>query len=336
LNSRYLRQIKLAEFGSVGQKKLTDAEVLVVGIGGLGCPALQYLACSGVGKLVLMDDDLIDITNLGRQILFSPDDIGSPKVEVAKIQLQRLNPDIKIETRRERFCQKNARELVRHADVVLDGSDNFTTKYLINDACVLEKTPFCHGGVLKWSGSTFTYTPGSPCLRCLFEDSPETEDIPNCSEVGTLGPVAGIIANIQATEVIKILCGAGKPLSGSLMSIDAHNMQARRIHFPIKKNCAVCGEQPSITDAIEQGVQQPLSKDDAFLVTFEGQHQVIKAERHLKNRSYNVEARVTPRQLSHECGICLEVCCSSREELQATLSDANLIPSRLGRKKELS
>lgn len=334
--SRYLRQTKLDDFGGVGQRKLTDATVIVVGIGGIGCPALQYLACSGVGKLILVDDDIIDITNLNRQILFSPADVGRPKVEVAKEQLQRLNPDIQIDTHQERFCQGNARHLVGQADVVLDGSDNFTTKYLINDACVLEKVSFCHGGVLKWSGNTFTHVPGSPCLRCLFEDSPEKEDIPNCSEVGTLGPVAGIIANIQATEVIKVILGLDKPLLGSLLSFDAHNMQARRIHFQKKTNCAICGEQPSITDALEQGVQHAMEKDEAFLITFEGQHQVIKAERHLKSLKYTVEARVTPRQLSHECGICLEVYSSSPEELHSTLSDINVIASRLGRKKELS
>lgn len=311
----------------------------MVGVGGLGCPALQYLATSGVGHLILMDDDLVDITNLGRQILFSTADVGRPKVEAAKDQLLRLNPEITVEARRERFCEASARHLVREVDIVMDGSDNFPTKYLINDACVLEGKPFSHGGVLRWSGNVFTHVPGTPCLRCLFEDSPDAEDVPNCSAVGTLGAVAGIIACIQATEITKVLLETEGYLSGSLLSVDAKTMKHRQISFLQNSDCPVCGEHPSITEAKEMGLKQcdlKQSQSEHYLLTFEGQHRVLKAERHLKKCGFEVEPKVTPRQLSHECGICLDACAPSLSALKEALFEIGIEPSRLGQPKDFA
>jgi molybdopterin/thiamine biosynthesis adenylyltransferase len=328
---RYSRQSILDEIGVDGQVKLGQARVLVVGVGGLGCPAAQYLATAGVGTLILLDDDLVDESNLGRQVLFGQEDVGRPKVEVAKEKLESLNGNIEIVAMRDRFRQGNAEELVSHCDVVMDGSDNFATKFLINDACVLSQTPFSHAGILRWEGQLTTYRPGGPCYRCLFEGPPPSEEVPNCSEVGTLGAVAGVIACMQATEVIKLLLGL-EVLSGELVTFDGLSMKSRKIQYPLNSKCRVCGEHADIIKPVEQGVVQCdlRQASTSLLLTFEGHHRVIKAERHLKSKGYVLEPKVTPRQLSHECGICLEVQCSDQELLMGDLLEKKLKPERMG------
>jgi molybdopterin/thiamine biosynthesis adenylyltransferase len=306
---RYARQSILPEIGEVGQKKLASSRVCVIGAGGLGCPALQYLVASGVGNITLLDEDLVDESNLGRQILFGAGDIGRPKADVAKEALLRLNPDVEVEARIERFRSTNAEEIATSHDVILEGSDNFTTKFLVNDVAHLLGIPAVLGGVLRWEGQVFTQIKGSPCYRCLFIEPPPPHVVPNCSEVGTMGPVAGLVANIQSLEVLKICLGETPSLKGAMVSIDGKSLNFRSRPIPQNPNCPLCGESPTISGLKESGVAQCSLKQDVgkVLITYEGHHKVIKVERALKGEGFIVEPRVTPRQLSNECGICLEV-----------------------------
>jgi molybdopterin/thiamine biosynthesis adenylyltransferase len=334
-SQRYSRQIILDGVGEDGQAKLKNSKVLMVGAGGLGCPAAQYLVAAGVGQLTIMDDDVVDLSNLGRQILFGDEDVGKPKVLVAQEKLQKLNPEVRVIPVRDRFNQTNAEFYVQSHDVILDGSDNFATKFLINDACVKLGKPFSHAGVLRWEGQLMTYLPGGPCYRCLFESPPPADDVPNCSSVGTLGPVAGVIANLQAAEVLKLILGEPGVLSGALLTLDARQMKTRRIGFSKNPQCQACGPDADLSELKEEGLVQcdlrQKREEKIWLLTFEGHHRVIKAERHLKSKGYEVEAKVTPRQLSHECGICLEVKAESLEQLTADLAEKKLKAERQGR-----
>jgi molybdopterin-synthase adenylyltransferase len=335
--SRYLRQSILSGVGSEGQQKIASGRVLVIGAGGLGCPALQYLATAGVGHLTILDDDLVDVTNLGRQILFLESDVGRPKCDAARDRLLALNPHIQIQAFRERFSASNAEHWVLQHDVILDGSDNFATKFLVNDACVMYGKPFSHAGVLRWEGQLLTYVPGSPCYRCLFEEPPPADEVPNCSEVGTLGPLAGAIGCLQAVEVLKLLLNHEGVLSGGLITLDAALMKTRKIQFSKNPQCPICGETPRITKLQEEGVAQcDLRQQDGqiWLFTFEGHERVIKAERLLKKNGYSVEPKVTPRQMSNECGICLEAQCEDIQKLLQTLHERGPLPLRYGRRSD--
>lgn len=330
---RYARQTVLPEVGEEGQARLKESRVCVVGAGGLGCPSLQYLAAAGIGHITILDEDLIEESNLGRQILFGVDDIGKPKAEVAKDTLLRLNPDIHITARVERFRETNAESLAKDHDVFLEGSDNFTTKFLINDTTHLSGTPSVIGGVLRWEGQVFTEIQGSSCYRCLFIEPPPPHVVPNCSEVGTMGPVAGLVSNIQSLEVMRICLGQEPTLKGSMISIDGKSLRFRQIPIPKNPNCPLCGENPSILELKESGVTQCSLESDPqkLLITFEGHQRVIKVERALKSDGYKVEPRVTPRQLSNECGICLEVDLAgenSKEKLLSWLSENQMTPIR--------
>jgi molybdopterin/thiamine biosynthesis adenylyltransferase len=308
---RYLRQSILAEIGEQGQQALAKSKVLMIGAGGLGSPAAMYLATAGIGQLTLVDDDEVEITNLGRQILHGDADIGKAKVSSAQATLSSLNPDIKIETIRDRFNENNAAELVDDHDFIIDGCDNFTTKFLINDSCVLKGKAYSHAGVLSWGGQTFTHIPGSPCYRCLFDEPPPPEAVPNCSEAGVVGPVVGLLGSVQATEAIKYLIGMENSLLlGQLLTVDALEMKFRKVQFPKNPKCRVCSELATIKDIKEDGVVQcdlKQTEADKWLITFENSQKVLKAERQLKQQNFKVEPRVTPRQLSNECGICLQL-----------------------------
>lgn len=229
---RYQRHLTLAGFGELAQLKLKSARVLVVGAGGLGCPALQYLAAVGVGTLGIVDDDRVCRSNLQRQILYTESDVGQLKAEVAAVRLLAMNSDVCCEVHATRLTVANALELIDSYDLVLDGSDNFTTRYLVNDACVLAAKPLVYGALQSFQGqaSVFNYC-GGPTYRCLFPQPPRPEDAPNCSEVGVLGVLPGIIGVIQATEAIKVLTGIGEPLSGQLLIYDALKMSQTRLRF---------------------------------------------------------------------------------------------------------
>ncbi|MDT0690283.1 HesA/MoeB/ThiF family protein [Salegentibacter sp. F188] len=232
---RYLRHILLEEIGKAGQLKLKQAKVLVIGAGGLGCPVLQYLAAAGVGKIGIIDDDVVDVSNLQRQILFSEKNVGEPKVIAAKNRLQEVNSSIEIVTYKERLSAKNALHIFPEYDIIVEGSDNFTTKYLANDAAVLSGKPLVFGSIFKFDGqvSVFNYHDG-PTYRCLFPEPGSAEEMPSCSEVGVLGILPGIIGNLQANEVLKMILGIGNVLSGKLLLFDALEMQFQIL--PFRKN----------------------------------------------------------------------------------------------------
>ena len=246
-HERYSRHLKLPEIGLAGQQRLADARVLVIGAGGLGSPAAYYLAAAGVGTLRIADDDVVDRSNLQRQILHAEDRIGLPKVASAATTLTGLNPRTRIEAVAERVTSANVDRLLEGVDVVLDGADNFPVRYLLNDACVLHGVPLVYGAVHRFEGQVSVFDAGRargqrPCYRCLFPEPPPPEAAPNCSEVGVLGVLPGVIGLLQATEVLKLLLGLGEPLSGRLLQFDALRMQFRQIRLAPDPDCPVCAE----------------------------------------------------------------------------------------------
>ncbi len=229
---RYQRHLSLPQFGEAAQVKLKEARVLVIGAGGLGCPALQYLAAAGVGTLGVMDFDTVDRSNLQRQILFNEADVGKIKAEVAAARLRKMNPSIEVLSIAERLNVENAIELFGNFDVIVDGSDNFITRYLVNDACVLAEKPLIYGAIYTFQGqvSVFNFK-GGPTYRCLFAEPPDPKDALSCSEIGVVGVLPGLIGTLQATETIKVITGVGEPLSGSLLMWDVLTMKQQMIRF---------------------------------------------------------------------------------------------------------
>ena len=250
--TRYSRHILLPEVGGKGQKKIAQAKVLVVGAGGLGSPAAFYLAAAGVGTLGLIDADAVDLTNLQRQVIHFTPDVGRPKVLSAKEKIQALNPDVRVVTHEERLSASNALKIVREYDVVLDGVDNFPTKFLINDACYFADKPLIHGGILRFDGRVTTIIPKkSACYRCVFKHPPPPGLVASCQEAGVIGVLAGIIGTIQATEALKLILGVGRPLTDRLLDYDAKRTAFREIKIKRNPTCALCGEHPTITELFE-------------------------------------------------------------------------------------
>jgi molybdopterin/thiamine biosynthesis adenylyltransferase/rhodanese-related sulfurtransferase len=253
LSERYSRHLLLPEVGKAGQEALLNSRVLVIGAGGLGSPALLYLAAAGVGHIGVIDDDIVDESNLQRQVIHGTSDIGRPKVESAVRQIGELNPDVTVEPIPERLSSENVLELVGRYDLVVDGADNFATRYLINDACVLLGKANIHGGVDRFRGQATVFSlPDGPCYRCLFDEPPPPGTALNCAEAGVLGVVPGIIGLIQTTEALKLLLGIGEPLIGRLLTFDALPMTFREI--PIRKDpeCPICGPNgPKTLEGIE-------------------------------------------------------------------------------------
>ena len=247
--ARYSRQLILPEIGVRGQQRLLNASVLIVGAGGLGCPAALYLAAAGVGTVGIIDREIVEPSNLHRQILHGTEDLGRPKSESAKARLEALNPDVSIVSIQENLDAANARAILGPYDLVLDGSDNFPTRYLINDACVLAGKPLVHGGVVHVRGQVMTILPGqSACLRCVFPEPPEVGAIPSCQEAGVLGAAAGMLGSLMAYEAVKVLVGFGAPLTNRLLIFEGHVSRFREIAVRRDPGCAVCGEAPSIRD----------------------------------------------------------------------------------------
>jgi molybdopterin/thiamine biosynthesis adenylyltransferase len=245
---RYSRQILLKDVGIEGQEKLAQARVLVLGVGGLGTPAATYLAAAGVGKLGLVDADVVDLSNLQRQILHHTPDLGVAKVESAAAKLRALNPHVEIVATRAFIQASNVLELLKGYDFVIDGTDNFAAKFLINDACVLTKTAFVHGGILRFEGQLMTVLPGqTACYRCVFPSPPPPGLVPTCSQAGILGAVAGILGTLQATEALKFALGAGQLHTNAFLSFDARSLGFRKVAVKRNPKCPVCGEAPRIT-----------------------------------------------------------------------------------------
>lgn len=242
---RYSRHLRLPEVGEAGQRRLEAARIAMVGAGGLGSPAAYYLAAAGVGTLVLADDDVVDRSNLQRQILHTESRIGVPKVESARVALSALNPRLSIESFAERITAANVERLIADADVVIDGADNFPVRYLLNDACVKLGKPLVYGAVHRFEGQVSVYDAGrhrgeAPCYRCLFPEPPPPEAAPNCAEAGVLGVLPGVIGLLQATEAIKLVLGIGEPLTGRLLNFDALAMRFRETRLRPDPECVVC------------------------------------------------------------------------------------------------
>lgn len=249
---RYSRQIILPVIGGKGQEKLLDAKVLMIGAGGLGSPCALYLASAGVGKIGIVDDDKVEINNLQRQIMHSMKTVGVYKAESAKSTLTGINPDVDVVTYNLRVTSANIMDIIKDYDIVVDGSDNFPTRYLVNDACVLSGKPFSHGGIFRFDGQAITIVPGKgPCYRCLFREPPPQGLVPSCQEAGILGAVAGVIGTIQANEVLKFILGAGELLIGKLLVFNAMDSFFRQVKVPWDKECPVCGENPTIKELID-------------------------------------------------------------------------------------
>ena len=244
---RYSRHIILSDVGPEGQEKIIAGSVLIIGTGGLGAPAAMYLAAAGVGRIGLVDYDNVELSNLQRQIIHFTPDIGRPKVISAKEKIEAINPDVKVTTYNERAVAENILELIKGYDFILDGTDNFAAKFLVNDACVLSKKPFSHGGILRFGGQAMTYLPGDACYRCVFLKPPPPKSVPSCSQAGILGAVAGMLGTIQAAEALRFLIGKGKLLNNRLLIFDALDMNFRNVEIKRNPDCPVCGNNPTIT-----------------------------------------------------------------------------------------
>jgi len=244
---RYSRHIILEEVGGAGQEKLLSSKVLIVGAGGLGSPAALYLAAAGVGTIGIIDGDSVDMTNLQRQIIHHTSNIGVEKVKSAANKIQAINPDVAVKTYYQSAGADNIREIIRGYDFVIDGTDNFAAKFLINDACYFEKIPFSHAGILRFDGQLITVLPGeTTCYRCIFNSLPPAGAVPSCSQAGVLGVLAGVIGSLQATEATKYLLGLGKLLTNTLLTYDALTMNFRAVELSRNPSCPLCGENPEI------------------------------------------------------------------------------------------
>ncbi len=249
---RYSRHLTLPEVGVEGQEKLKSAKVLLVGAGGLGSPAAMYLAAAGIGTLGIIDFDVVDLSNLQRQVIHSTQDLDRPKVESAKERIDEINPNVKVLAFNERLSKDNILDLIKDFDVIVDGTDNFQTRYLTNDACCFAKKPLVYGSVFKFDGQVTVFDAHKgPCYRCLFTEAPPEGMVPGCSESGVLGIVPGVIGVLQATEAVKLILGKGESLIGRLLLYDALKMGFREVKFKKNPKCRLCGENPIITELAE-------------------------------------------------------------------------------------
>ena len=250
---RYSRHIILKEVGGKGQKKLLQSSVLIIGAGGLGSPAAMYLAAAGIGTIGIVDADEVDLSNLQRQIVHTTADIGKAKVKSAKDTMEAINPDVTVNAYRQFVTSENIMDIIKDYDFIIDGTDNFPAKFLINDACVMAKKPFSHAGIIRFKGQLMTYVPGEgPCYRCVFKNPPPKDAVPTCKQAGVIGAMGGIIGSMQAMEAIKYILGIGNLLVGKLLTYDALTMEVHTVQLPKKVDgCAVCGDHPTIIKLID-------------------------------------------------------------------------------------
>ncbi len=261
---RYARHLALPDMGLEGQERLREARVLCVGAGGLGSPLALYLAAAGVGTLGMVDHDVVDATNLQRQLLHGTDDVGRSKLDSARDRLRQVNPHVEMVAHETRLTSGNALEILEGWDVVVDGTDNFPTRYLVNDACVLLGIPNVYGSVFRWEGQASVFgTEDGPCYRCLFREPPPPGLVPNCAEGGVLGVLPGIIGSIQAMETVKLLLGVGRTLAGRLLIFDALEMEWREVALRRNPECPVCGDAPTQTELIDYELFCGVGQDGA-------------------------------------------------------------------------
>ena len=250
---RYSRHILLKDVGIKGQRKLSNARVLIVGAGGIGSPVALYLAAAGVGTIGIADADVVDLSNLQRQIIHFTPDVGTPKVDSAAAKMRALNPDVEVRPIQEFLRADNILPILREYDFIIDGTDSFAAKFLINDACVMERKPFSHGGILRFQGQTMTVLPGqSACYRCVFAAPPPKDAVPSCSQAGILGAVAGMLGTIQAAEALKFITGVGTLLTDSLLIFDAKDMVFRKVAVKPNRRCASCGPDAHPTALVDE------------------------------------------------------------------------------------
>ena len=249
---RYSRHIILPEVGGSGQQKMLEARVLLLGAGGLGSPAAYYLAAAGIGNLGIVDFDRVDLSNLQRQIIHSTERIGMLKTESAKKTIKALNPDVNVTLYNERLDSSNIMNLIEGYDYIVDGSDNFPTRYLVNDACIMRNKTLIHGSIYRFEGQVTVFKPGDgPCYRCLYPEPPPPGMVPNCQEGGVLGVLAGVIGNLQVVEVLKLVLGIGKTLVGKLLIYNALNTEFRNLRLRKDENCPICSEKPTIKELVD-------------------------------------------------------------------------------------
>lgn len=254
--NRYARHILLREVGGEGQQKLLESRVLVIGAGGLGSPLLMYLAAAGVGTIGIVDDDVVDLSNLQRQIIHGTSDVGRLKIDSAAATVKEINPDINLVTHNARFNVSNAMDLVQQYDVIADGSDNFSTRFLVNDSCYFAEKILVSGAILRFDGQVATFKPhahkegedAGPCYRCIFREPPPEGQVPSCAQAGVLGALCGLIGSMQASEILKELMGIGESLSGSLLICDGLSSTYRKIKVKRDPGCPLCGDEPTIKD----------------------------------------------------------------------------------------
>ena len=249
---RYSRHLLIPEVGDEGQARLLSAKVLIIGAGGLGSPAALYLAAAGVGTLGLVDFDVVDVSNLQRQVIHTSDRVGMPKTQSARLTIEALNPDVRVVEHREVLSGENAPGLFAQYDIIVNGCDNFPTRYLTNDVALWAHKPMVDGGIFRFDGQVTTVLPfASPCYRCRYPAPPPPEEAPSCAEAGVLGVLPGVIGLLQATEVVKLILGVGEPLAGRVLAFDALDMRFREFRVPRDPDCPVCGESPTITEPID-------------------------------------------------------------------------------------
>ena len=248
---RYSRHIIMGDVGSSGQRKLMQSKALIVGAGGLGSPSAIYLALAGVGTVGIVDFDVVEISNLQRQILHHSGDIGRPKIQSAIDNIYAYNPDVKVVPHEVRLESDNAMEIISQYDLVINGADNFATRYLVNDACYLLNKPLVDGSILIFDGQATVFLPGQGCYRCLFPSPPPPGMVPNCAEAGVLGALTGLVGSIQATEALKYFLGIGESLSSRLLLIDALSMSFREVRLKRNPACPLCGDNPTVTELID-------------------------------------------------------------------------------------
>ena len=251
---RYSRHIIMQDVGSAGQRKMMEASALIIGAGGLGSPSAVYLALAGVGKLGIVDFDVVELSNLQRQILHHTPDVGRPKVQSALDNIKSYNPEVDVVLHEEWLTSENAMDIIGQYDIVINGADNFATRYLVNDACYLLEKPLIDGSILIFDGQATVFLPGQGCYRCLFPAPPPPGMVPNCAEAGVLGALTGLVGSIQATEALKHILGIGEGLSSRLLVIDALSMQFREVKLRRNPNCPLCGENPTVKELIDYEV----------------------------------------------------------------------------------
>src|ERR1041384_5270705 len=308
---RYSRHLILPEVGLSGQKKICSTSVLCIGAGGLGSPIAMYLAAAGIGKLGILDFDSVDFSNLQRQIIHGTADVGRPKTQSAKDTIHRINPNVEVVLHNTRISSENAMDLIRPYDIVVDGTDNFPTRYLTNDACVLLKKPNVYGSIFRFDGQASVFAPhlGGPCYRCLYPEPPPPGMVPSCAEGGVLGVLPGIVGTIQATEILKLALGKGSSLVGRLLLFTALDMKFRELKLRRDPQCPLCGENPTIRELIDYNIFCGIAPEPAAPTANPDEVTVQDMKRALNNPALNIHALDVREpgeyQLAHIEGVAL-------------------------------